>query len=288
MSRLVVDEYAATRVQLTLRQGQARLQVAPNPHRRFTVLAADYEVSVIGTRFSVILGQSPGSPRVTVQVEQGKVSVRNRKPPYDERILSAHETWTDGTASGEAADSPETTASATATDEPSAEPSSLAPQTTPISASSRWREVLHAQGPAAAFNALGPGGLAGAVANAGPKDLFELAEIARINGKLHDCANALNKLRRSYRNDSRAGLASFELGRLRVDSFGDLSGGADALRDAIQLSPNAPFREDAQARLVQLYQRQGQMDQCRSAKQAYLARYPNGAASKVISQSCDR
>ena len=125
------------------------------------------------------------------------------------------------------------------------------------------------------------------MANAGPKDLFELAEIARINGKLRDCASALNKLRRNYRNDSRAGLASFELGRLRVDSFGDLSGGADALRDAIQLSPNAPFREDAQARLVQLYERQGQIDQCRSAKQAYLARYPNGAASKVISQSCD-
>jgi tetratricopeptide (TPR) repeat protein len=125
------------------------------------------------------------------------------------------------------------------------------------------------------------------MAVAGPKDLFELAELARLNGKYRESAEALNKLRRNYRTDPRAGLAAFELGRLRMDSIGDWSGAIDALRDATLLSPNAYFREDAESRLVQLYARQGALDQCRSAKKTYLAHFPEGAASKVVRQLCD-
>ena len=70
-----------------------------------------------------------------------------------------------------------------------------------------------------------------------------------------------------------------------MDIFGDASGSIEAFRDAIKLSPSAPFREDAEARLVQLYHRQGDR-RCQSAKAQYLEHYPNGAASKVVSRLC--
>ena len=125
------------------------------------------------------------------------------------------------------------------------------------------------------------------VQNPGAKELFESAEIYRLGGRLRESAETLDKLRHIYRSDKRAGLAAFELGRLRMDSFGDLAGAVEAFNDAIRLSPNMSFREDAQARLVQLYDRQGNRAACGNSKADYLRRYPSGAASKVVNQLCE-
>jgi transmembrane sensor len=275
-SRMVIDEYTDARVQLTLQKGKANFQVSHQPKRQFSIHAADLDIIVVGTRFTVDLGQSSELQRVTVQVLQGKVTVRNRHAAPDERVLAAGQSWTDGIAGptqdlGKAAD-----ASASLS-EPSDE--GAAPE-----ASAETELPGATLGRAAAATAL-PGTSAKSAAES-PKELFELAETSRINGKLHDSADALNKLRRSYRSDPRAGLAAFELGRMRMDIFGDVSGSIDALRDAIQLSPGASFREDAESRLVQLYNRQGNRDACQSERAAYLSRFPHGAASKVVSRLC--
>ena len=277
-SRMVIDEYGSSGVQLSLRQGQANFQVTHKTNRRFAILAGDYEVSVTGTRFKVSLGAAPGEPRVSVSVEQGNVSVRNLNSPHDERTLAAGESWSNGTIPGKIAGS-------NVTAQASASPSSL-PSEPSAESQAQEQEASTAWNVNRAPAAAAVGGLANSSASAGPKDLFELAEFNRINGKYRDSAVALNKLRHIYRSDPRAGLAAFELGRIRMDIFGDLSGGADALRDAIQLSPNASFREDAESRLVQLYHRQGHFEQCKTAKEAYLRHFPNGAASKVVSRLC--
>ena len=277
-SRMVIDEYSSSGVQLSLRQGQASFQVTHNTSRPFTILAADYEVSVIGTRFKVSLGASPGQPRVSVYVEQGTVSMRNRNVPHDERTLSTGESWSSGAIPGSDTN-PSISTGASA--EPSSPPSESSTESTlPLPQTPMESNSTHAP------SVTGLSGIVNTKANSGPKDLFELAEINRVSGDYRGSADALNKLRHSYRSDPRAGLAAFELGRIRMDIFGDLSGSAEALRDAIQLNPNASFREDAESRLVQLYHRQGHIEQCRAAKEAYLKHFPNGAAGKVVSRLC--
>src|SRR5689334_20587565 len=67
-------------VSLRLLSGTARFSVTPNAHRRFSVLARDVTVTVLGTIFTV--GLEPGGVRVTV--ERGRVHVAW---PAGERVL---------------------------------------------------------------------------------------------------------------------------------------------------------------------------------------------------------
>jgi transmembrane sensor len=258
-SRLAVADYRPDRIQLVLERGRAEFDVAPVRGRAVVVVAADFEVSVVGTRFLVTLGAGPDQPRLDVSVRQGKVTIRNRKEPHDVRTLSAGESWSNGRIPGD------TVRPAASTEAPSqsssAAPSSEVPTGIPLPRT---------------------------VAAAGPKELFEQAERARLDGRPRDAADAFDKLRRSYRGDARAALAAFELGRLRMDSFGDPAGAAEALTDAIALGRGAPFREDAESRLVQAYDRLGATDRCRAAQQSYLAHYPTGANSKLIGRLCAR
>jgi hypothetical protein len=277
-SRMVIDEYNDARVQLTLQKGKADFRVSHQPKRLFSIHAADLDITVVGTRFTVDLGQSSELQRVTVQVQQGKVAVRNRHAAPDERVLAAGQSWTDGIAAGPVQDLAKSADASTGLNEPSSEgvlPAASSQAELPDTTSSRTVAGAALPTPSAKSP------------SESPKELFESAETSRINGKLHDSADALNKLRRTYRSDPRAGLAAFELGRMRMDIFGDVSGSVDALRDAIQLSPGAPFREDAESRLVQLYNRQGNREACKAAKSAYFSHFPKGAASKVVSRLCE-
>ena len=271
-SSLVINEYGSSLVRISLKQGQAQFQVAHVAKRPFNVLVAGYEISVMGTRFNVKLESASESPHVTVHVEQGKVSVRARTAPGDEKVLSGGESWTDLPVLSSSRASDPSSDSVAEPDSASNNPSFQAPVSIP-STNPRAAATLVTSAVARS-------------SHAGPKELFELAETSRINGKLRDSADALNKLRRTYRADARAGLAAFELGQLRMDVFGDLTGSAEALRDAIQLRPGASFREDAESRLVQLYHRQGNREACLAAKAEYLRHFPSGAASKVINQLC--
>jgi hypothetical protein len=118
------------------------------------------------------------------------------------------------------------------------------------------------------------------------KALFEEAQRARAEGRASEAARLFDKLRRTYRQDPRAGFSAFELGRLRLDAFGDPRGAEEALRDAMALAPESPFREDAEARHVQALSRLGDHDGCLAASQAYVARYPAGAYRKVVTVYC--
>ena len=275
-SRLVIDEYSGARVQLTLQKGRVAFEVTHQSRRPFNIDAAGLDITVIGTRFSVSL--VPDSQQVTVQVDKGKVKVRNRLSPPDDRVLAAGQSWTSSVVVGPTLGAPTSVDASAQSDEPTS--NIAAPEM-----SSNSELAPSGVNRAAAGTSLTAG--VAKSSSESSKELFELAEMARINGKLRDSADALNKLRRTYRSDPRAGLAAFELGRMRMDIFGDVSGSIDALRDAIHLSPGASFREDAESRLVQLYNRQGNFVACQAAKSEYLNHFPRGAANKVVSRLCE-
>lgn len=259
-SLVVLDEYSDARVRMTLKRGEATFQVAPQKGRLFCVDVQGYEIRVVGTRFSVAVEQSQGEPNVTVRVMKGKVAVRDHRSPNDESILTASQSWS--------------------------------ARSTPAVVDAGLQEPAAARGVETVI-----GELDGGTPTVSPnttqvsppraRELLEKAEFLRLEGRIRESSDMLDRLRHAYRGDPRAGLAAFELGRIRMDSFGDLNGAEEALRDAIALSPNASFREDAQSRLVQIYHRQGNLGRCRAAKSAYVARYPNGAASKVVIRLCD-
>lgn len=120
-----------------------------------------------------------------------------------------------------------------------------------------------------------------------PKALLEAADAARVAGRSREAASLLDELRRRHRGDARAGLAAFQLGRLRLDTLNDAAGAVEAFDDTIALAPNAPFREDAEARRVEALER-ARDPRCREAKDAYLARYPRGVHVAEVTARCER
>jgi hypothetical protein len=119
----------------------------------------------------------------------------------------------------------------------------------------------------------------------GPRELLETANAARLAGKPRDAAVAFDSLRKRYRSDPRAGLAAFELGRLRLEAFGDPRLAVEAFDDAIALSPESSFREDAEARRVEALD-QIHSPRCSTSKASYLARYPNGLHAGAVGARC--
>ena len=126
----------------------------------------------------------------------------------------------------------------------------------------------------------------GATSSPGPRELLQTANDARLAGRPREAAAAFDALRRHYRGDPRAGLAAFELGRLRLDALGDPGGAAEALADSIALAPGATFREDAEARLVEALDRAHDGGRCTAARRAYLARFPGGLHAASVAARC--
>lgn len=261
-SRYRLEERSKQRVHVVLDSGTAAFDVTPNKQRQVVVSAAGFDVEVVGTQFEVSLVGQTNKPDVSVRVDRGTVRVRTsgqdraREPI---RTLTAGEAWSTQTS----APSAPVEAAIEATKEP--EPSSQPP--------------------------VGSAGVAPPATAAQPltaKGLFEIAQTARIKGNVREAASALDKLRHTYPSDPRAGLASFELGRLRMDQLGDNAGAVSALNDALRLDPSARFSEDAQARLVQLYHRSGQLERCRKAQADYRSRYPSGPHARGVLGLCTR
>ena len=262
-ARVRVGSLASQHIELVLEKGGARFDVPHVSDRRFIVHVGSFDVIDIGTRFGVEIA-SEGT--VTVVVEEGRVELRRRDASDPPRFIDAGERWSTGepahAAQNAAPDSSPAEIETTDSPAPSATPSAM-------SASPRTASV-----PSAAI----PTG----------KDLLEAAERARRDGHPREAAATFDRLRRHYRTDARAGLAAFELGRLRLDQLGDPAGAAEAFRDAIALSPLAPFREDAEARLVDALDASGDAAHCREARAAYLNRYPRGLHASRITSRCAR
>jgi hypothetical protein len=241
---------------LALLSGEGDFDVTHLDGRRVIVTTPQFDVEVIGTKFHVAVTGNENTSDVLVRVDRGTVQVRsNRNSGRSnvERRLTTGETWTSAVPS------------------PSVAPS-ISNTNPPEIAPSLPSSVDKENGPA----------------RSSAKELFESAERLRMNGRLRDAAAQLDSLRRQFPGDSRAPLAAFELGRIRMDGLGDYAGAATAFESSLKLNPSASFREDVEARLVTLYDRMGQASACEASKRAYLARYPRGSHVSSVGRACGR
>jgi tetratricopeptide (TPR) repeat protein len=261
-SALSVRESAATAVALSLTRGEVACDVVHRDGRKFSVLAGDVEVRVVGTQFSVKTS-SGALPRVEVSVLRGVVEVLSGRRPGIVARVAAGQSWiqnagmlVDGTSAPVASSPPAQT--------PATQPSSPTKAESPVTA------------PQGAATAAVPGA----------RELFEKAGESRRAGDAAAAAHAYEELLRLHPSDGRASLAAFELGRLRMDRLGDPAGAITALERAVALNIGPSFREDALARLVSVYASQGNFAACGRARDRYLSSYPAGVHASAVTTRC--
>lgn len=286
-SRILVHEGTAWAVRLEMPKGGAHFDVPHVDGRSFEVVAEGVRVQVVGTRFSVMTADVAGGHRVTVSVERGAVVAGPESGGEPVRIREG-ESW-----STVRPDVPAAHASALAVPEVPATPP-IPPAPEPASEKERARTAA-AESDSVVVGRAAPspapqGGAAHIAsrptAESTAQDLFEKANEARQGGDARGAATAYDSLLRHYPSDARAGLAAFELGRLKMDQLGDLPGAVAALGRAVTLAPGPGFREDALARLVRAHDALGNSQGCAAAQKQYLGSYPNGVHAAAVRKAC--
>jgi transmembrane sensor len=252
-------------IRLTLAHGRIRCDVTHRPGRSFVVLAGGVEVRVVGTRFSVAREESPAGPRVDVEVERGVVEVRPSGLSQTVRVEAGH-SWSSATQS-ELTEQP----TAPPIAPPAPTPAPPAPATRPARPAAVASPRTTAARPAPAADA---------------RALFEEARGLWRDGRIAEAADRYQALLTQFPRDARAGLAAFELGRLRMDRLRDPSGAVQALERAVALVPGAELREDALARLVAAEAAAGDPAGCARARQRYLGAYPGGVHRGAVAAAC--
>lgn len=246
------DQPSAVRLQLS--RGELRCDVTHRDGRSFTVQAADVEVRVVGTRFTVKATPAPEATRVEVSVQQGLVEIRSARQPGLVTRIGAGQTFSQAAEA-----TPVPAAAAVASERAPASESPKREVSKPV--------VTPASGPSA-------------------RELFEKAGEHRRAGDAAAAARAYEELLRAHPSDARVGLAAFELGRLRMDRLGDPAGAIALLERAVASSLGPSFREDALARLVSAYAGQGNYAACGRARDRYLQSYPHGVHAAAVASRC--
>jgi transmembrane sensor len=272
--RLLRDQPEA--VELALGRGAARFDVTHVAGRSFTVSLGQALVTVVGTRFEVARSERSEGTLVRVSVTRGVVEVRRRDQPGGVRKLTAGESWSALLPSAAVAPASAPTQAQLTDAKPDDDDVEAIDDTielddvvldepqTQEARSSRARK-----------------------ATARARAIFQRANLARRAGQMNDAAEAYAELLKRHRNDKRAGLSAFELGRIRMDALGDPSRAVSAFNQALQLSPDAGFREDALARIVFAQDALGQHAACRKARDRYLAGYPQGVHVASLAGRCN-
>lgn len=280
-SRLSVQKQEHDELRLKLDQGKVDCDVAHNPSRQFYVQAAGVVVRVTGTRFSVDVRSEDAAAGTTaryveVSVSRGSVEIQRIDGTMPARRLTAGERWamrvSDGvTPAGAELRGGTTRASSVGDGEESATPRS---DDTRLEENANSAPSVRPAKPTTSEDA------------EDARSLLEKGRVARRQGNPKAAAGAYQKLLSQYPQDSRAGLAAFELGRLRMDRLGDLRGAVTALNQAVHLAPSANVREDAMARLVDAYHRMGMDESCENARQSYLSAFPAGVHAATVRVRC--
>ncbi len=246
-TEISVARDSTDRAELVLSRGRGRFDVQPRPARTFVVQAGNVTVTVLGTLFTV----ERVADRVGVAVESGTVRVD----------------WGVGSAVLEQNASGWYPPLVIRQDD-------VAADDAPLGSRSPGRAAIGASSGAA------PSSVTSQPENAA--DLFQAADKARASGHPQQATELLRRLLREHRNDARAPLAAFTLGRMLLMELGRPMEAASAFAEARRLSPSGPFAEDALAREVEAYGKAGATAQARARAEEYLRSYPQGRRAASV------
>jgi TolA-binding protein len=264
---------SARAVQVSLTDGSARFEVAKRRSRRFSVQLGAVEVLVTGTQFRVARTAVSGGDRVRVDVEEGSVEVHRKGAGVV--LLEAGDHWSAFVSQQDVEESE----GELGDDEPAVDSSaSSAADEEGEDSPDEAREDHHGRRSSRRARARAQVRAA--------EELFGQANVARRSGRVDEAAKLYGDLVNRHARDRRAALAAFELGRLRMDSLGDVRGAVEALDRALKLDARRAFAEDALARLVLAQEALGDRPACMRARERYLARYPEGVHAQHVALRC--
>ncbi len=238
---------SGSEIRVRLDRGAVDLDVARVPGRLFVLEAMGVEVQADGAYLRASVAGEPA--QLSLAVSAGDVAVRS---PAGEHLASLREgqTW-----------------------------SLRAPGPSPVASAPARRPEPHVA-PRVTASSHPTEAPPSAVA------LFAGADRARLDGHPADAARRLEQLCVTYPADARAGVAAFQLGRLRLRELGDPSGAAAWFRTALAHPSAAAYREDASADLVDALDRAGQTAACRQARDAFVAAHPASLRRAAVSERC--
>lgn len=296
-ARVDILAETASEVRIEQRAGEARYAVTHRPGREFVVRAADVEVRVRGTRFTVRRHEDA----VEVDVEHGRVEVSRAGTSS---LLGAGEALRVRLARRAAAEpapsamsdargaSPAAAPAQSAAREPAAgaeapagvqseieagEPSGSAyePPAEPVEIEARGGTGAPAatEGRAVAETEARTARPAHRAASFG--QMLAEADVARRAGRLDEAARVLRAAASAYPQDPRVATALFSLGRVERRRGRDAAAAA-AFERAYAHDPHAVLAEDALAEAAVSWMAAGRSDRARAAASRYLARYPRG------------
>lgn len=252
-SRVAMQETHSEDVALRLEEGRVACEVEKGKQRKFSVLAGEVTVRVIGTTFSVERVALGAEEKVAVDVTEGVVDVEG--PDGVVKRLGAGESWSVRMTAEQRERPPEAPEESQAI-----QGTGRAPER-PNSANKVTERDLP------------------------PRDLFAEARAKRNMGDAAGAAQLYQRFLRSSPRDSRLGVAALELGRLRMDQLSDPAGAIAPLTQAAA-GVGGGLGDDALARLVRAHAQLGQMAACQRARTRYLASYPQGVHLERVRATC--
>ena len=280
-TRLRVLRDQPTGVEVELADGRASFDVTHVDDRSFTVLASTVAVHVIGTKFEVVRVARPEGTEVQVSVERGIVEVE-RTDRGDARRLTVGERWSVWIPAEPEAEETDTA------QEDDVEADEIDGARPSLRAAQRRKGRAHAAHRPARAHA--ESSKADRIEEEDKdevvRDMFARANVARRAGMMAEAAKAYaDVIARFPNDDSRAAIAAFELGRIRMDALGDPRGAIQAFNRSLRVR-SAASREDALARLAICHNTLRDNNACRKARQRYLTEYPGGVHASALAALC--
>jgi transmembrane sensor len=113
-------------------------------------------------------------------------------------------------------------------------------------------------------------------------DLLLAADVARLSRHPADAVAPLRKVIAAHRDDPRAALAAFTLGRVLLEDLGQPRDAAGAFADSLGLAPDGALAADALAREAEAWSRASEARRARECAIEYSRRYPHGARLRAV------
>ncbi len=324
-SRFELDARTAVRVvasnmenvKVDLSKGLLHADIKRNGKTNWIISAGPYQVTVLGTAFSV--DWDSDSSVLGVSVNRGKVLVRGgHLSEHGIRVQAGKRLVADGekgsvameSISGDSdkADDEELASAADTgspqdrpgmTDEGVVEPEadrSIPPSAregshvaarksastvTPAGESPSWKDLSDAREFAAAVAAARRQGLDELLTNLDANDLWALANAARYARDATVSARALMAVRERFAGSQRAFTAAFMLGRLKLDLEGNPTAATAWFETYLTEKPSGPLAEEALGRLIDACDKAGRKTEAARNAEIYLSRYDGGLFTKL-------
>jgi hypothetical protein len=301
-SRARVTSLEATGAHVLLERGRADVAVVHRDNTRWEIAAGPFQVSVLGTRFTV--SWDPDSEVLRLQLREGQVLVSGSFLQNPQRV-SKGQTLRAFCRQGRSeivelqngldADPP--SGAASSTPPPTVvQPDALAPRgdgelrsseprATQGLRQSSWLDLAAVGKFREAVESAEHDGFEAECRRASGRDLLTLGDAARLAKNPARARQAYLAARDKLPGGGRA---TYGLGLVAFDQQLDLADAAKWFEMYVARNAKGGLRSEAQGRLIEAYQRLGNPEKARRVAEQYLVEYPTGAHAALARQLTSR